>query len=330
MKKLIALLLIASVVGIILSRSGDSEPDAALTNRHIVAAPQNPPSVPLAAQQPPAPSTPAAAAQPAPGGEPGAAAEPPERKPEAPPAKQALVDALALVEAGKPLEARKILTALFLKAKGKDAAAIASVLDKINAQLVFNPRCTIGAVVYRVQGGDNMISIGGKHKVNWRQIARLNGIKPDDILKLKRPLKIITGKPSLIVWKSEFRMALFIDGIYIKQYSIGIGLDDKAPGGKFVSRTPVGKFVIGDRMIRAPWTTPDGRVLNYGDAGYRLGERWIAFQDQPGASGLGIHGTHDETSIGTKCSNGCLRMKNAEVVELYDFVTRGSIVDIRP
>jgi LysM repeat protein len=316
MKKLIALLLIASVVGIILSRSDDSEPNASRTHDGLQATPHGP-TVPLAAK----PKPPAPAATPETEDEPDVASAPTAPTPPPPLAEKPLAEALALLKAGKPLEARKHLTALYLKAKGKDAAAIARVLDKINAELVFNPRRTTGAVVYRVQRGDNMIAIGGKHKVNWRQIARLNGIKPDDILKLNRPLKIITGKPSLIVWKSEFRMTLFIDGIYIKQYMVGIGLDDK---------TPTGEFVIGDRMIRAPWTTPDGRVLNYGDAGYRLGERWIAFQDQPGASGLGIHGTHDEASIGTKCSNGCLRMKNAEVVELYDFVTRGSAVDIRP
>jgi lipoprotein-anchoring transpeptidase ErfK/SrfK len=81
-------------------------------------------------------------------------------------------------------------------------------------------------------------------------------------------------------------------------------------------------------MVRAPWTAPDGRVYQYGDEGYQLGERWIAFEDQPGASGIGIHGTHDEASIGTMCSNGCLRMKNEDVIELYDFVRNGTEVKI--
>ncbi len=41
-----------------------------------------------------------------------------------------------------------------------------------------------------------------------------------------------------------------------------------------------------------------------------------------------IHGTHEEHKIATPASHGCIRMKNAEVAELFDLVQVGTEVRI--
>lgn len=41
-----------------------------------------------------------------------------------------------------------------------------------------------------------------------------------------------------------------------------------------------------------------------------------------------IHGTHEEHRIGTPASHGCIRMKNADVAELFDLVKVGTLVRI--
>jgi hypothetical protein len=41
-----------------------------------------------------------------------------------------------------------------------------------------------------------------------------------------------------------------------------------------------------------------------------------------------IHGTHEEHRIGTPASHGCIRMKNADVAELFDLVKVGTEVRI--
>ena len=43
-----------------------------------------------------------------------------------------------------------------------------------------------------------------------------------------------------------------------------------------------------------------------------------------------IHGTNREEEIGTAASQGCVRMKNEDVVELFDLVAVGTPVEIRP
>lgn len=41
-----------------------------------------------------------------------------------------------------------------------------------------------------------------------------------------------------------------------------------------------------------------------------------------------IHGTHEEGLIGQPASHGCIRMRNDDVIDLYDRVSRGAVVYI--
>ena len=41
-----------------------------------------------------------------------------------------------------------------------------------------------------------------------------------------------------------------------------------------------------------------------------------------------IHGTGDEQRIGQAVSHGCIRMRNRDLVELFDAVSPGTPVDI--
>jgi lipoprotein-anchoring transpeptidase ErfK/SrfK len=43
-----------------------------------------------------------------------------------------------------------------------------------------------------------------------------------------------------------------------------------------------------------------------------------------------IHGTNHEEKIGLPDSHGCVRMKNADLIELFERVTEGTPVEIRP
>jgi L,D-transpeptidase YbiS len=41
-----------------------------------------------------------------------------------------------------------------------------------------------------------------------------------------------------------------------------------------------------------------------------------------------IHGTPDENEMGEPGSHGCIRMRNADIMELFDFVAPGTLVEI--
>jgi len=340
MRKLLILVLVAALVGILISKRRDRDaaapegggpgPELVESRAPSAGAPTLADTVAfLASQAARAPAEPADAGPPA---QPKvvvlssrsaapAAVPAPHAEPAAPLGEdfaRQIEQAGALLAAGKRVEARALLSRLYVTSRGAAAAKLRDLLDRINKELVFTPRCVEGAIVHVVQAGEILSSIGDKYGVHWRMIARLNGMQSDR-LSVGQRLKIIEGPASVVVCKSEFRLALFMNGVYVKEYPICIGRDDL---------TPAGSLVVDTMLVRPRWYKPGGGIIEYGEQGHLLGERWIGFRDEPGANGLGIHGTNEEATIGTKCSNGCLRMRNDDVIELYDFMLPGSHVHI--
>ena len=58
--------------------------------------------------------------------------------------------------------------------------------------------------------------------------------------------------------------------------------------------------------------------------GHGIRQRWIDLGDS-----YGIHGTIDPDSIGKAASRGCIRLRDKDIVEVYDFLVKGSEVVIR-
>ncbi|MDQ0418951.1 lipoprotein-anchoring transpeptidase ErfK/SrfK [Croceifilum oryzae] len=92
--------------------------------------------------------------------------------------------------------------------------------------------------------------------------------------------------------------------------------------GKNKTKTPEGTFPIIAKFVKPGWKNIPGGVPEN-----PLGERWNGFSVN-GDSGrkYGIHGTNNPNSIGTYASNGCIRMLNKDVIDLYDRVPEGTLV----
>ncbi len=99
-----------------------------------------------------------------------------------------------------------------------------------------------------------------------------------------------------------------------------------ASGTVFVRRRPTGEIhsaALAAQHPRRDWIL--SRIL------------WLS-GCEPGKNRLGavdtmrrfiyIHGTDDESTIGTPASHGCVRMRNADVIELFDLVKPGTDVMI--
>jgi lipoprotein-anchoring transpeptidase ErfK/SrfK len=87
--------------------------------------------------------------------------------------------------------------------------------------------------------------------------------------------------------------------------------------------TPVGNFKIDNKVVNPTWYTL-GSVVPPDSPKNILGSRWLGLS----AKGYGIHGTTEPQSIGKQVTSGCIRMKNAEVEELYQIVPEGTEVVI--
>lgn len=78
-----------------------------------------------------------------------------------------------------------------------------------------------------------------------------------------------------------------------------------------------------------------GIIYQEGDKGIFMTSRLIQIegcekQNQFTRSrGIYIHGISDESEIGTPASHGCIRMKNKDIIELYDLVDIGTYVYIK-
>jgi len=227
---------------------------------------------------------------------------------------------LAAKEAGSLEEARKLLTRALLK--NVDAAfdaRIVSALDEINKELVFSPLQTSDSIIHTVASGETPSGIGRRYKVPYESIIRINGIRDAKRIRPGQRLKILQGDFHILVDKSMMHLTLFLNGQYVKRYRVGIGHHDL---------TPEGDFVIGLKQKDPAWYKPGGGVIPYGHPDNPLGTRWIKLKDTPEFSGYGIHGTTDPKSIGAKMSEGCIRMLNREVEELFDLVPLGTTVAI--
>ena len=213
---------------------------------------------------------------------------------------------------GKKYEARNALSDIFInKTIPEKQKEIKELLDKLNEELIFSPLPSPDATMYTVQAGDIMARIAKQFNTNYELIIRINNKSPTR-LNIGDKLKILTGKTRALISKSEFTLTLLLNDHYVKQYRIGIGKNDK---------TPVGTFEVKNKMKEPTWYSPNGGIFPYGHPENILGTRWIGFKDKPDLYGYGIHGTTLPDSIGTASSNGCVRMVNSDVEELYDFLT---------
>ncbi|MCR4319400.1 MAG: L,D-transpeptidase family protein [Candidatus Brocadiaceae bacterium] len=213
---------------------------------------------------------------------------------------------------GKKYEARNALSDIFINKKiPEKQKEVKELLDKLNEELIFSPVPSPDATMYTVQAGDIMARIAKQFNTNYELIIRINNKSPTR-LNIGDKLKIITGKMKILISKSDFTLTLLLNDLYVKQYRIGIGKNDK---------TPVGTFEIKNKMKEPTWYSPNGGIFPYGHPENILGTRWIGFKDKPDLYGYGIHGTTLPDSIGAASSNGCVRIVNSDVEELYDFVT---------
>ncbi len=114
------------------------------------------------------------------------------------------------------------------------------------------------------------------------------------------------------------------------------------PRGKHVIRARIGSGLPENTVLVR--RRPSGEIYN-AELGAQFPERdWILTRIlwlsgcEPGFNRLGetdtmrryiyIHGTPDSVTLGIPGSHGCIRMHNADLVELFDMVPAGTAVEI--
>ena len=155
---------------------------------------------------------------------------------------------------------------------------------------------------------------------------------------------------SLRVSISEQKLELLNNEELVKAYSISTALNG-AGCQKDSGQTPLGKHIVRAKIgANAPVNTvfvgrrPTGEVFNKHLAKEFPNRDWILSRilwlsgGEKGVNRLGnvdtmqryiyIHGTPDSEPMGVPISHGCIRMRNNEIIELFDLIDIQTSVEI--
>lgn len=124
-------------------------------------------------------------------------------------------------------------------------------------------------------------------------------------------------KTKIIINIPTTTLYLYQEDELIKEYRITVGRID-AP-------TPIGNFKVINKKVNPTWYPTDGRDPIPPGPNNELGTRWIGINKPH----FGIHGTIKPQEIGKATSNGCVRLKNEDIEELYPLVSLKTSVEIR-
>ena len=128
--------------------------------------------------------------------------------------------------------------------------------------------------------------------------------------------------PTVVTVSRSGRTArLFERGRLVTSYRVAVG----QPGYP----TPLGRFAVQTMQKNPVWNVPDskwagelaGRTIPAGDPRNPLIARWIGFD-----GAVGFHGTKSLESLGRAASRGCVRMRPADIIELFSRVQVGTPV----
>lgn len=134
----------------------------------------------------------------------------------------------------------------------------------------------------------------------------------------------------IVIHKSEYSLVLFQGNEAVKRYVVCVGKNAGNKKKRGDMKTPEGKFVISQIQNSSYWVHDfkDGK----GEIAGAYGPWFLRLKAVSGTNwkGIGIHGTHDPASIGTRASEGCVRMNNNDLKELKKTVRIGMPVTILP
>jgi len=129
-----------------------------------------------------------------------------------------------------------------------------------------------------------------------------------------RLLEPIPGPPfgdGIVLNLAARTVRFYSNGRLLREYPCAVG--------KPATPTPVGEYTIICKVTDPAWHPPRGGTTVPPGPHNPLGSRWLGLSRR----GYGIHGTNNPLSIGNAVSLGCIRMQEADIVELHDLVAVG-------
>jgi lipoprotein-anchoring transpeptidase ErfK/SrfK len=140
-----------------------------------------------------------------------------------------------------------------------------------------------------------------------------------EFLELKPRVTRSSIGPVIVIRRGSNRLYLYKGMRFQRVFGVATG--------QSIYPTPLGRWSVVVKW-RNPWWYPPNSDWAKGEKpippgpGNPLGTRWMGLS----ASGVGIHGTPDDASIGYSASHGCIRMHISDAEWLFNHVNIGTTV----
>jgi hypothetical protein len=211
----------------------------------------------------------------------------------------------------------------------RDAAAIAFVDAAYKAHRVradrylCNPADLTRARSHTVAKGDNLAAIAAKFRregiaTEEGTLAALNRIHNMNAIQVGQRIRVPLDPVHVVIEKRSFLLAVYLGERILRLYWVGHGSDGS---------TPEAEFTVVEKLKDPDWYSPKG-VIPFGSPQNILGRYFLKLGHESHV-GFGIHGTPMPETIGTMASEGCIRMYDADIEELYRLLPRKAKVTVR-
>ncbi|MCH7703885.1 MAG: LysM peptidoglycan-binding domain-containing protein [Planctomycetes bacterium] len=207
-----------------------------------------------------------------------------------------------------------------------EASELSDLLGQLAGTVIYSRQHRL-APAHRVQLGETLESIAGVYQVPWQLLAKINGLPSPANVTVGQELKVIQGPFSAVVSTERRELVVLVGGRYAGRFAVGIGRD---------AQVVEGEWSVNQKQINPAYNGPSGTIAA-DDPTNPLGEHLIGLS-APSAAGasssfgvqsIGIHGTHDPSSIQADDPRGFVRLAPRDAEDVYDILTIGSKVTIR-
>jgi lipoprotein-anchoring transpeptidase ErfK/SrfK len=151
-------------------------------------------------------------------------------------------------------------------------------------------------------------------------IQKANGMS-SDVIHPGQILRVPAEPVTQLVDLGDHWLLYMIGGEVVESWPVGVGREG--------DETITGDFIVGDKQFEPTWWPKGREPVYYGDPENPLGTRYIVWFQDGAKTSYGFHGTWTPESIGKNESDGCIRMANEAVEELYRILPVGTAFHVR-